>query len=144
MKLYTAADFQTEMQTPDPRAAELSYLKMCLGSVTAILAQRQPLTGLIFTEQGPMDVADAVTLFVAGPVLHRFGTWVVTQDGIACLVHQYPLTQARLHEQEDWANHLAEQSWVNLWDLLRAMMVARQAGFSQQQDGPQGDGAQPS
>lgn len=91
-----------------------------------------------------MQVTDALAAFNVGPVIYRFGTWAVTEDGIACLVHHYPLTQARLRESQDWASHLAEQEWVNLWDLLRALVVASQGGSRRQQEGPQGDGTQPS
>lgn len=77
-----------------------------------------------------------------GTVIYRFGTWVVTDDGIACLVHHYPLTIVRLHEEQDWARHLAEQTWVNLWDFLRALAVASHVRGSGQQDGGHGDAAQ--
>ncbi len=144
MKPYTAADFQFAMQGPDPRKEELAYLQARLGPATALLPQSQPLMGTLFTDKGPMEVADAVATFEVGTPIYRFGTWVVTEEGIACLVHHYPLAHARLQEQEDWAGHLAEQAWVNLWDLLRALTVARQMESHQTQHGPYGDGAHPS
>ncbi len=144
MKQYTAADFQAAMHGPDPRADELAYLHARLGPAAALIAQSQPLTGTIFTDQGPMEAVDAAAAFNVGRVLYRFGTWVVTDDGIACLAHHFPLSHARLEEHQDWASHLAEQPWVNLWDLLRAMAVERHMGPHQRQGGPQGDGAHPS
>ena len=90
-----------------------------------------------------MEVADAMAAFNVGTVVYRFGTWVVTEEGIACLVHHYPLTYARLAEQQDWARLLAAQSWVNLWDVLRALAVARQTGHRTHHE-PHGDGAHPS
>ena len=143
MKPYTAADFQSAMQGPDPRMAELAYLQERLGPAAELLAQSQPLAGTVFTEQGPMEVADAIAAFAVGTVVYRFGTWVVTEEGVACLVHHYPLVHARLAEQQDWASHLAEQPWVNLWDVLRALAVARQSGHRQHHE-PHGDGAYPS
>ncbi len=144
MKPYTAADFHADMHGPDPRMEELAFLQARLGPASALLAQSQPLTGTLFTEQGPMEVVNAAAAFGVGSVVYRFGTWVVTQDGVACLVHHYPLTHARLQEPEDWARHLAEQPWVNLWDALRALAVVEQMGQHREQGGPHGDGAYPS
>ena len=144
MKRYTAADFQSDMHGPDPRMEELVYLQARLGPASALLAQSEPLAGILFTEQGAMDVADAAAAFAVGTVVYRFGTWVVTRDGVACLVHHYPLTHARLQEHEDWARHLAEQPWVNLWDALRALVVVEQIGQHREQGGPYGDSAHPS
>ena len=144
MKRYTAADFQAAMHGPDPRMEELAYLQAWLGHSTSLLAQSQPLVGTVLTEQGPMEVADAIAAFDVGTVLYRFGTWVVTEDGVACLVHHYPLTHARLQEHQDWASLLAQHPWVNLWDALRALSVARHTGSRRQHDGPHSDGAHPS
>ena len=144
MKAYTAADFQSAMHGPDPRMEELAYLQARLGSPVEFLLQSQPLVGLVLTEQGPMEVADAMVAFDVGSAVYRFGTWVVTEDGIACLVHHYPLTRARLQEHQDWASHLAAQAWVNLWDLVRALAVAQHQGSRREETGPYGDGAHPS
>lgn len=142
MNRYTAADFQGAMQGRAPRMEELAYLQARLESASVLLAQVQPLTGIVYTDHGPMDVVDAIVAFEVGNVVYRFGTWVVTDDGIACLVHHYPLTYARLHEQQDWASHLAEQPWVNLWDVLRALTVASHRRVRGHEDGGHGDPAQ--
>jgi hypothetical protein len=144
MKRYDAAAFQSAMQGPDPRIAELNYLRSRLESAADVLPQSQPLTGTVFTERGPMEVEEALVTFEVGRVLYRFGTWVVTEDGIASLVHAYPLVHARLEEHQDWASLLAEQSWVNLWDLLRALLVVQHMGPHRKQTGGHGDGAHPS
>jgi hypothetical protein len=144
MKPYTAADFQSAMQGHDPRREELAYLQERLGPAADLLVQSQPLLGTVLTEQGPMEVSEALAAFAVGTVVHRFGTWVVTEDGVACLVHHYPLTHARLNERQDWASHLAEQSWVNLWDALRALSVAQHTAGRGQRGGPYGDAAHPS
>ena len=146
MKAFSAADFQAAMHGPDPRAEELAFLQARLGPATGLIAQSQPLVGTIFTDQGPMEAADAAAAFNVGTVLYRFGTWVVTEDGVACLTHHFPLSHTRLDERQNWASHLAEQPWVNLWDALRALAVEheRQMGPQQQQGGGQGDGAHPS
>ncbi len=144
MKPYTAADFQSAMQGPDPRMEELAYLQACLGSAAELLVQSQPLAGTVLTEQGPMEVADAVTAFDVGTVMYRFGTWVVTEDGMACLARHYPLTRAHHEERDDWASHLAEQTWANLWDLVRALVVAEQRVWRNREQGPFGDEAHPS
>jgi|GEM_PF-4204883 len=123
---------------------ELAYLQARLEPANTLLVQAQPLTGTVFTDQGPMEVSEAIVAFEVGTVLYRFGTWVVTEDGIGCLVHHYPLTNARLHEHQDWASHLAEQGWVNLWDFLRALMVASHLQTRGPHDGSQGDAARPS
>ena len=124
--------------------AELAYLQATLSDAGQLLAQSQPLLGAVFTEQGPMEVTDAMVAFDVGTVVYRFGTWVVTDDGVACLTRHYPLTRARLQEHEDWARHLAEQPWANLWDLLRALVVAEQGGWRSREPGPFGDEAHPS
>ena len=144
MKPFTAADFQSAMHGPDPRTEELAYLQARLGPAAGLLAQSQPLAGTVLTEQGPMGVAEAIATFDVGKVMYRFGTWVVTEEGVACLAHHFPLTYARLRENQDWASHLAEQSWVSLWDALRALAVAQQTEPRRQGDGPYGDGAHPS
>jgi hypothetical protein len=144
MKPYSAADFQASMDGPDPRMEELAYLQARLGPAAELLVQQQPLAGTVMTEQGPMDVAAAIAIFVAAPVRYRFGTWVVTEDGVACLVRHVTLTHARLQEKQNWASHLAEQDWVNLWDLLRALAVEHQHGATHPGSGPYGDGAHPS
>lgn len=100
-----------------------------------MLAEAQPVTGTIFTDRGPMDVSEVLVAFEVGAVVYRFGTCVVTEDGIACRAHHYPLTIARLHEQQDWASHLAEQAWVNVCDVLRALTVAAHIGQRVQQNG---------
>lgn len=144
MKDYSAANYQAAMDSSDPRMEELDYLQARLGPASDLLPQSQPLTGSIMTEQGPMEVADALDLFVGCEVLYRFGTWVVTEEGVGCLVHRYPLSYARLHEQQDWERHLAEQSWANLWDALRALTVARHISRHSKPEGPHGDAAHPS
>lgn len=144
MKPYTAANFQAAMHGLEPRMEELAYLQARLEPANGLLAQAQPLTGTVFTDRGPMELPDALVAFDVGTVIYRFGTWVVTGDGIACLVHHYPLTTARLHEQQDWASHLAEQGWVNLWDFLRALAVASHVGKRGSNDDSHGDAAQPS
>ncbi len=144
MPPYTDADFQAAMQAPDPRTAELRYLQAHLDPATTLRAQSQSMEGTVFTEQGPMEVRAAIAAFGVGTVQYRFGTWVVTEDGVACLVHHYPLPWARLAEAQDWASHLAELPWVNLWDLLRALAVARQATTHHTRSGPHGEGAHPS
>ncbi|HZG67442.1 MAG TPA: hypothetical protein VEZ12_11910 [Herpetosiphonaceae bacterium] len=141
MKPFGDAEFHTAMHRPAPRVAELAYLQACLGDAAQLLLQSQPLVGTVFTEQGPMEVTDAIAAFDVGTVVYRFGTWVVTDDGIACLTRHYPLTRARLKEHEDWAGHVAEQTWANLWDLVRALVVAQQSGARQQGSGPYGDDA---
>ncbi len=122
---------------------ELAYLQALLGSAEALLLQSQPLTGTVYTDQGAMDVAAALVAFDVERVVYRFGTWVVTEDGVACLVHHYPLTRARLSEPQDWASHLAEQSWVNLWDLQRALVVEQHLRSRTNHRGPSGDGTHP-
>jgi hypothetical protein len=141
---YNAADFQSAMHGPEPRMVELAYLQGLLGPPEVLMAQGQPLVGTVYTTQGPMEVAEALSVFGVGKVVYRFGTWVVTDDGIACLVHNYPLTSTRLREQQDWARHLAEQDWANLWDFLRAFTVAAQIGSLTPSPGPVGDGTRPS
>lgn len=91
-----------------------------------------------------MDVPDAIAAFEVGTVLYRFGTWVVTDDGVACLVRHYPLARARLREPLDWASLLAQQDWVCLWDFLRALAVATQSRTRHPSDGSHGGEAQPS
>ena len=144
MRPYGGADFQSAMHGQDPRMAELAYLQATLTDAGRLLEQSQPLVGTVFTEQGPMDVVDAMAAFAVDRVVYRFGTWVVTDDGIACLTRHYPLTRARLQEHENWASHLAEQSWANLWDLVRAMVVAEQSVWRTREQGPFGDEAHPS
>ena len=53
-----AAALQAAMQGPDPRMAELAYLQAWLGDAAALLVQSQPLAGMVFTEQGPLRLAD--------------------------------------------------------------------------------------
>lgn len=144
MRPYGGADFQSAMHGLEPRMVELAYLQATLRDAEQLLAQSQPLTGTIFTEQGPLEVADAMAAFGVGQVVYRFGTWVVTDDGVACLTRHYPLTRARLEEHEDWASHLAEQTWANLWDLVRALVVAEQRVWRSREKGPFGDESHPS
>ena len=141
---YTAADFQSALHGPEPRMEELAYLQALLGPAEALLLQSQSMTGIVYTEHGPLEVVEAAVVFGVDKVVYRFGTWVVTEDGVACLVHQYPLTRARLSEQQDWASHLAEQSWVNLWDLLRALVVERHVRSQTKHHESSGDGPHPS
>lgn len=91
-----------------------------------------------------MEVLQAVAAFGVEAVLYRFGTWAVTGDGVACLVRHYPLSQVQLQEQQDWVSYLAEQGWVNLWDLLRTLKVAHHIAAPRQQGGPQGQETHPS
>lgn len=144
MRRYTATDFQAAMYGPDPRAVELAYLQSRLGPTAVLLAQSQPLIGTVFTEQGSMRVPDAIDAFNVDAVLYRFGTWVVTEHGVACLVHHYPLTQTQVQQPQEIIRQLAEQTWVNLWDLLRALAVARHTGSPQSENGPQGNETHPS
>lgn len=144
MRRYTAMDFQAEMYGPNPRTIELAHLESRLGPTAALLAQSQSLVGTIFTEQGAMRIADAITAFGVGTVLYRFGTWAVTEQGIACLVHHYPIPQAQIQQQNEIARQMAEQSWVNLWDLLRALTVARHRESSSVDDEGQGNESHPS
>ena len=144
MRAYNATDFQSAMRGPDPRMVELAYLQERLGAAATLLAQSQPLVGTVLTERGSMEVLDAMAAFGIDTVVYRFGTSVVTDDGVACLVHHYPLPHARLEEHQDWASHLAAHAWVNLWDLVRALAVARQVGTHREDHGPFGDGAHPS
>lgn len=132
------------MNPPSPRMVELAYLEQCIGNGLHLHAQSQPLSGLIYTEQGAMDVSEALVAFAVGKVIYRFGTWVVTDDGIACLVRHYPLTRTRLREHEDWASHLAEQSWANLWDFVRALVQVKLVGLHKEQELSEDGGSHPS
>lgn len=143
MKSYTATDFQTDMRGPDPRMIELAYLQAHLEPIDDLLAQSQPLTGTVFTEQGPMEVVQAIAAFEVEAVVYRFGTWVVTGGGVACLIRHYPLSHVQLQEQQDWIGYLAEQGWVNLWDLLRALVAARHSASRREQGGPYGQETHP-
>ena len=134
MDRYTAADFQSDMQGPSPRTEELAYLQARLGPVEELLRQSQTLEGIVFTERGAMDVEAALEAFDVGPVRYRFGTWVVTDSGIACLVRHYPIAEEHLAGDHDWASLLAEQDWPNLWDLLRTLAVARHSARPQTSD----------
>src|SRR5690349_12013368 len=98
MSRYSAADFQADMAGPDPRMEELAYLEARVSSADDLLAQDEPLAGTIYTQQGPLEVTQAIAAFGVGTVLHRFGTWVVTDEGIACLAHHFPLSHAQLQE----------------------------------------------
>ena len=100
MNAYTAADFQAALQPADPRLVDLAYLQAHRAPAPALLAQSQPMDGTLFTEQGPRTVVDAIGAVAVGPVRYWLGTWVVTDDGIACLVHRSPLTHARLVEAQ--------------------------------------------
>ena len=144
MRPYGGADFQSAMHGLAPRMEELAFLQAALGDAGQLLPQSQPLVGLVFTERGPMEVAEAMAAFEVGKVVYRFGTWVVTDDGVACLTRHYPLTRARLEEREHWASHLAEQTWANLWDLVRALAVAEKSIARSHEPGPFGDEAHPS
>lgn len=140
---YTAADFQSALHGPGSRMEELAYLQALLGPAEALLSQNQPMAGIVYTERGPMDVLDAMGVFGIDNVMYRFGTWVVTNDGVACLVHHYPLTRARLSEEQNWPSHLAEQSWVSLWDLLRALLVEQHVRSRTKHHETSGDGTHP-
>ena len=144
MKPFGSADFQSAMHGLEPRLAELAYLRACVADAADLLIQSQPLIGTVFTEQGPMEVPEAMAAFGVDSVIYRFGTWVVTDDGIACLTRHFALTRSRLHEHEDWASHLAEQTWANLWDLVRALFVADQIPGHAKENGPYGSPAHPS
>lgn len=144
MRRYTATDFQTAMYGPDPRTVELVYLQSRLEPPAVLLAQSQSLIGTVFTEHGAMRVSEAITAFEVGSVLYRFGTWAVTEHGVACLVHPTSLTQAQIQQRDEIVRQLAEQSWVNLWDLLRALAVARHIESLPPQSGGQGNETHPS
>lgn len=144
VKRFGSADYQSFMNRADPRMVELAYIEERIGDVSQVVEQSQPLAGTVFTEQGAMDVADAIVAYNVGTVIHRFGTWVVTEDGIACLVRHYPLSRARLGEHENWASHLAEQTWANLWDVVRALVVEAQRGARSPEPGSHTDGTHPS
>jgi hypothetical protein len=92
----------------------------------------------------PHPITHTAAAVAVGPVRYRFGTWVVTDDGIACLVHRYPLSHARRAQAQDWPRHLPELPWVNVWDLLRAVAVVQAVGPHPPRPGPQGEAAHPS
>lgn len=66
MKPHTAADFQTDMRGADPCMIELAYLQAHLDPIDDVLPQSQPLAGIVFTEQGPMEVRQAIAAFGVG------------------------------------------------------------------------------
>jgi hypothetical protein len=71
----------------------------------------------------PITFEEAVEKFEIGRIVKRFGTWVVTDYGMECLVHYYPIEKGRLPEWY-WRRHMAAKRWVNLVDFEQAYVFA--------------------
>ncbi len=57
-------------------------------------------------------------------ILQQYGTWAVTDYGVECLEHYYPIEKKRLHD-DSWTLHMAEKNWVDMYDFLRAFYAGR-------------------
>lgn len=74
---------------------------------------------------GILSVADAAN-FIGDifPIVQRFGSWVVCNDGsIQSLYTTYYIANSRLREP-GWVNHLAEKTWVDIYDFQQALAYA--------------------
>ncbi len=69
---YTAADFQSALHGPEPRMEELAYLRALLDRPEALLSQAQSMTGIVYTEHGPLEVVETKprpTLLALSPMM---------------------------------------------------------------------------
>lgn len=62
-------------------------------------------------------------------ILARFGLFAVTSFGIECLSHSYSIPNHRL-EEDDWIDHMAAKTWVNIDDFKAALHYAKRLADS--------------
>jgi hypothetical protein len=63
-----------------------------------------------------------------GKVLWMGRQWVVTEDGVECMDHHYPVEKDRLWEGEKdqgWVKHMFAKPWVDPADFAEALRIAR-------------------
>lgn len=60
-------------------------------------------------------------------VRRQFGTWAVTDYGLECLADEYAIEKKRLREN-DWLDHMAGKTWVDMRDFLAAYRYATGTG----------------
>lgn len=99
------------------------------------MAELQVFTGedmaRLVEEEAEKDAAllvEATAKLDLSPVIQQFGTWAVTEYGVECLTQYYPIEKHRLFEDEPfwgWWVHMAEKTWVDMFDFGRALAAAR-------------------
>ena len=62
-------------------------------------------------------------------IFSRSGDWVVSDYGLECLTHFYPIEAKRLWQGEGyygWVEHMKTKRWIRLPDFEAALEAARQ------------------
>ena len=75
-----------------------------------------------FSDKDTLDLA--IYRLEVSPIVIRFGTWAITDYGVECLTHHYPVAKTRVHEL-DWVTHMKVKKWVNIYDFGLALHRAR-------------------
>src|SRR5438105_3695690 len=72
-----------------------------------------------------ISLAAALRRSDVSPIVRRFGTWAVTEYGVECLAHYYPIRKERLWQAYPWERHMATKRWVVQEDLRPALIFGR-------------------
>jgi hypothetical protein len=106
-------------------AEHINELYGCAGDAATLMAQCDPDGGSVEAGLSTIPVKIAAKQQELSPIRYRFGSWAVTTYGVECLIAYYPIPRSRLFEPQDWEQNLAAQPWISVWDLVRALIVAR-------------------
>lgn len=73
---------------------------------------------------------EAGTRLEVGKIVKQFGTWAVTEYGLECLAHYYPIDRERIFSKDkatwDWPRHMSTKRWIDMSDFLDAYASARE------------------
>ena len=79
---------------------------------------------LLRTNFGDLTYEEALEVFQVGTVVRRFGTWVVTDWGLAALVTDYQIVAPGHIVAMDWREHMSRKTWCNVADFNAAYAFA--------------------
>jgi hypothetical protein len=79
-------------------------------------------------QEDPYSDRDTLDLAILrreiSPIVHRYGSWVITFYGIENLDTYYPIEKTRVHE-ENWVEHIRQKPWSNHIDFVATLIMAR-------------------
>lgn len=84
----------------------------------------QAYKGYVKVDNKKRSIIEIATGREMPPILHRFGDWVLTTEGIVNLAISYEIGKDRFDES-NWVDHMREKEWCNVGDFISVLMAGK-------------------
>jgi len=76
----------------------------------------EPYTGSVKIGEKENTIVEIATELGLDTIIKRFGDWVITTQGIDCLIKSCSISISQI-EEENWVEKLKDEWWVNSGDF---------------------------